>query len=196
VLELLGCDLLEYLRESSEQLLLIESLILIRDILRAVSTVHSKGYVHGDIKPENFAFTTIETLDGVMVDKDDVNVKLLDFDNSRLASDRTKSDRATPPFLAPEACRELILTRETDMWAVGVVCYLLLSGNALIEPQASLEDVNRIFEDSTFPAAALEKLSGRIPDDLLDLLSRLLSRDPQERPTAEDALKIVLNLLS
>lgn len=82
--------------------------------------LHSKKIAHRDIKPENVLFVSNDSLD----------VKLLDFGNSRKMGENQGMNGVygTAFYVAPEVHAGKY-TEKCDMWSVGVILYMLLSGN-------------------------------------------------------------------
>ena len=96
------------------------SATIIRQILSAVSYLHSKKIAHRDIKPENILFESNDAL----------NVKLLDFGNSRQMgeNDAMHGVYGTAFYVAPEVNKG-DYDEKCDVWSIGVILYMLLSGN-------------------------------------------------------------------
>jgi serine/threonine protein kinase len=174
---------------------------LFLDVLSAVGQSHSNLIVHRDIKPAN-----------VLV-RDDGQVKLLDFGIAKLLSDSDdpaaptrltlEGDKAlTPRFAAPEQIMSGSITTATDIYALGVLLYLLLSGrySAGAGPHSATELV-RIIVDLETPkmslsiasagaeaAATAEKraitpdgLQRQLRGDLDTIVGKALKKDPAER---------------
>lgn len=89
-------------------------------MFNALKYIHDKGLIHRDIKPENI----------LLVSRDnDVNLKLADFgfcvDASAVASSQTVG---TPGYVSPEVIEKKPHGPPVDLWAMGVVLYMLLGG--------------------------------------------------------------------
>ncbi len=92
---------------------------IIRQLLSAVTYLHSQGYVHGDIQPNNIFFRT---------ESDDM-IKLVDFGTSRRIADdhHMHGVYGTSYFCAPEVV-EGDYSEKCDVWSIGVLFYILISG--------------------------------------------------------------------
>ena len=94
---------------------------LVKQMLCAVRYIHTKGILHRDLKLENFLFTTNDT---------DAELKMIDFGLSKhFKHGEVQHDAVGTPYtVAPEVIRGNYDER-CDIWAVGVITYLLLSGD-------------------------------------------------------------------
>jgi serine/threonine protein kinase/tetratricopeptide (TPR) repeat protein len=176
---------------------------LFLDVLSAVAEAHSNLIVHRDIKPSN-----------VLV-RNDGQVKLLDFGIAKLLAQ--EGDTAaltaltlegagalTPRFAAPEQVTGGTVTTATDVYALGVLLYLLLTGHhpAGKEAQSPAELVKAITEVEVPKASAAvsgrsevaakrtstpEKLRRQLSGDLDTILGKALKKNPQERYTSVTA---------
>jgi serine/threonine protein kinase len=176
-----------------------EARALIQKILGAVSYLHSQHITHGDIKPENLKYES----------EDSNEVKLLDFGFARLVDkpeDNTGNQAGTLAYEAPEVLAGGSTSFAADMWAFGVMAYIMLCGYPPFfsnsEYERDHDSLGRypfwvFFNDDT-PYLRNSVMKGRfafpdeswanITDEAKDFISRLLKVDPSERLTAEQAL--------
>ncbi|KAF1329625.1 Camk protein kinase, partial [Globisporangium splendens] len=154
-----------------------------REIGGALGFLHRHGIVHKDIKPENI----------LMSSRDQTNpsnfVKLADFGSAGPASmDNKLDDVGTSAYLPPELLQSGICTTACDMWALGCVLYIVLSGSHPfdLDGTATDEEVEERIKNSpvTFDFAAWDNVSS----DAKDLISKLLTKDPGQRLTADQLL--------
>jgi hypothetical protein len=143
---------------------------LICQVARALAAAHANGLVHRDVKPSN-----------LMVTEDDT-VKVTDFGIAR-AVDHAATTRigfvtGTAQYLSPEQAGGASASPASDMYALGVVAYECLVGCRPFDgdPLAVL----RAHCESPVP-----ELPRHLPADLRRLVLRLLAKDPDRRPTAE-----------
>ncbi|XP_050816396.1 serine/threonine-protein kinase D3-like isoform X1 [Gopherus flavomarginatus] len=141
VMERLHGDMLEMIL-SSENGRLPEPLakFLTAQILSALHHLHTQNIVHCDLKPENVLLASDEPYP---------QVKLCDFGFARIIDESSfrRSVVGTPAYLAPEVLRQHGYNRALDMWAVGVIIYVSLSGTF---PFNEEEDVNDQIQNAAF----------------------------------------------
>ncbi|CAL8111585.1 unnamed protein product [Orchesella dallaii] len=177
VMEKLKGDMLEMIL-SSEKGRLSERITkyLITQILIALKHLHSKNIVHCDLKPENVLLSS---------DSDFPQVKLCDFGFARIIGEKSfrRSVVGTPAYLAPEVLRNKGYNRSLDMWSVGVIIYVSLSGTF---PFNEDEDINDQIQNAAFmyPPNPWKEISS----EAIDLISNLLQVKQRKRFTVDKSL--------
>eukprot|EP00927_Polykrikos_kofoidii_P062402 TRINITY_DN57215_c0_g1_i1.p1 TRINITY_DN57215_c0_g1~~TRINITY_DN57215_c0_g1_i1.p1 ORF type:complete len:374 (-),score=47.91 TRINITY_DN57215_c0_g1_i1:124-1245(-) len=153
----------------------------IRNLLAGVAYVHSKRIMHRDMKPENI----------LLVSRDnDTNVKVSDFGLAKISRDSKKLPRSTTIcgsdfYLAPELIMQEEYGREIDIWAIGVITYITLSGSLPFYNSVLHKLYRKIVErDLGFSEPSWKQVSKGAQDFIL----RVLQIRPGDRLTAADAL--------
>jgi len=158
-----------------------ECIRLVEEMLSAVRYLHSKGIIHRDLKLENFVFST---------NSDDSEVKMIDFglskhfENGELHHDAV----GTPYTVAPEVIRGSYDER-CDVWAIGVMAYLLLSGEPPFGGCRNGDSARTIARNIMHGAVCFRptKKWMNISWTAREFISSLLVKDPNSRPTATEA---------
>jgi len=146
-----------------------------RDIVLGLEYCHFKKIIHRDIKPDNLLLTANDS------------VKISDFGISYMfhesQDDATISNKnASPMFSPPEACSPdtpYIKGKAVDIWSLGITLYSLVHGYCPFEDANIISLCKKIEEDPVV-------YSPNISDDLRDLLSKMLQKDPEKRITIPD----------
>lgn len=183
VMEKLKGDMLEMILHHTDKLTgevgrLSERItkFLIYQILNALKYLHQKCIVHCDLKPENVLLTS---------SSDYPQVKLCDFGFARIIGETTfrRSIVGTPAYLAPEVLRNKGYNRSLDMWSVGVIIYVSLSGTF---PFNEEEDINDQIENAAFmyPVNPWSTISKQA----IHLIQNLLKVKRQYRYTVDKSL--------
>jgi hypothetical protein len=149
-------------------------------LLLAIEYIHRKGIVHRDLKPANCLLSVAG----------DVELKLADFGFSVMVGKDAclKSFCGTTTYMAPEILLDMNYGRPVDMWAVGVIAYVLLSGTYPFPGSSNSEVVDKITQlKYEFP----EAVWGGVSLGARDFISKLLVYDQTKRLTAHDALRHV-----
>ncbi|GAB4823735.1 hypothetical protein N2152v2_010781 [Parachlorella kessleri] len=160
---------------------------LVKEVLRTVAVCHSKGVLMRDIKPHNFIFASEE---------EGAPLKAIDFGISvRCKQGQYLKERAGSRIvMAPEVVRQRY-TLSADLWSVGIMAYVLLTGRLPYpfwqklyvrgEPVTGKEmDLEILRAPLDFESAPWDAVSG----EAKAFVQSLLQRDPDLRPTAEEAL--------
>lgn len=152
---------------------------IVKQILSALTYIHHNGIGHRDLKPENLLCST---------SKGDV-VKIADFGLSKDFSDgktAMKTCCGSPSYVAPEVLEGLTYDHECDIWSLGVITYVLLSGCLPFFGDTQDELFQKIMNcDYTFNYACFRVIS----DEAKDFIRKCLVIDPHKRWKAEDLMK-------
>jgi serine/threonine protein kinase len=161
-------------------LTLRESVSVVLRIAEVLAAVHSRGIVHRDIKPSNIMF-----LDGTLE-----QVKLLDFGIARpvgpSSMTRTGVVIGTPGFMSPEQARGAWdVDARADVFSLGCVLYTCLCGRPPFASSRMLANLTAILFLDPVPVSVQ---CPEAPDALVDLLARMLAKDPSRRPAGAAAV--------
>jgi len=140
-------------------------------LARVLAHAHQRGITHRDIKPAN---VRIDLASGLL--------KLMDFGVARLEDvDRTATGLflGTPAYMAPEQLAGATATPASDLYALGVLLYELLTGHRPHEASHLGEFLRRV---ATQDAPSIREHRPELPQELAQTLARLLDRDPLRRP--------------
>jgi beta-lactam-binding protein with PASTA domain/predicted Ser/Thr protein kinase len=144
-------------------------------ILKAARFAHRRGIVHRDLKPHN-----------VMVDDED-RVKVTDFGIARAgASDMTEtgSIMGTAQYLSPEQAQGHAVSQSSDLYAVGVILFELLTGQVPFDADSAVSIALKHVSEAP-PAPSLFDPS--VPPALEAVVLWALEKDPAQRPADADA---------
>ncbi|MBL8922083.1 MAG: serine/threonine protein kinase [Myxococcaceae bacterium] len=170
----------------------VRALTLIDEVLDALSAAHRAGVVHRDIKPANVFLLTQSN--GTTV------VKLVDFGLARhsgvggltRAGAKTSLMAGTPEYFSPEQARGLAATPRSDLYAVGVMSFELLSGQLPFKDTGITELLDA---HQRKPAPRLSSVAGGIPDAVDAFVASLLEKDPERRPASADIARATVQRL-
>uniref|UniRef100_A0A8C0IMG3 Protein kinase domain-containing protein n=1 Tax=Chelonoidis abingdonii TaxID=106734 RepID=A0A8C0IMG3_CHEAB len=154
------------------------SIQYMRQILEGIQYVHRQSIVHLDLKPENI----------VCVSMSSHWIKIIDFGLARRLGERegpVKVMHGTAEFMAPEVIAFEPVGFTTDMWSIGVICYILLSGDSPFQGNSDMETLHNVtaaqweFDEETF---------SEISQEAKDFISQLLQKDSRRRLPSDQAL--------
>ena len=154
-----------------------DCVLFMRQICEAVGYMHEKYIVHLDLKPENILCKS----------KDSHLIKIIDFGLTKKLKpgEDVRILFGTPEFVSPEVISYEPVSTTSDMWSVGVICYVLLSGlspfmgDSDVETFANISGINYDFDDEAFDS---------ISDEAKDFISKLLVKFQNKRLTAAQCL--------
>ncbi len=168
---------LESLLEQSERLKPLRAIEIIRACTEALQHSHAVGVIHRDIKPANIMIA------------DNGNIKLMDFgiakvlDATRMTA--TQSVLGTVEFMSPEQSQGRHLDARSDLYSLGVVFYLCLTGRLPISGSNPSEIVIKLKTHQI--EAPLEWLPD-MSKNLSDLVMKMLEKEPDHRPESAQEL--------
>ncbi|CAD8178920.1 unnamed protein product [Paramecium octaurelia] len=148
-----------------------------KQILSAVSYCHQKGIVHRDLKPENILFDQKHS---------QASIKIIDFGASAKLQNCEKLQKriGTPFYVAPEVL-EANYDEKCDIWSLGVILYILLSGYPPFMGANEQEVLIKVKKgEYSFDPTDW----GKVTNSGKDLIRRMLMYNPANRISAADAL--------
>ncbi len=145
-------------------------------VLAALGKVHAAGVVHRDIKSSN-----------IMIDEDRRAI-LMDFGLAKPRHDRSVTTGhtliGTPEYMAPELAEGQDASFRSDIYALGVVLYEMLTGHVPFRGQSAIATLRQQVES---PTPSLTGIVADLPAELDAILSRTMAKKPEERyPTTRD----------
>eukprot|EP01060_Flectonema_neradi_P031949 TRINITY_DN4982_c0_g1_i2.p1 TRINITY_DN4982_c0_g1~~TRINITY_DN4982_c0_g1_i2.p1 ORF type:complete len:675 (+),score=140.45 TRINITY_DN4982_c0_g1_i2:242-2026(+) len=168
-------DLEKLLEQRTEPFNYQEIMSFFVEICSAVEYLHCRNILHRDLKAANIFLTA------------DGHVKLGDFGIARLLSthgnQHAETMVGTPFYFSPELCEAKPYDSKSDIWALGVILYQLVSLKRPFEATNIMALVNSIMND--VPKA----LPRGTPHELSALVRELLSKDPRHRPDITELMR-------
>lgn len=150
----------------------------VRQIVEGAAFMHTKNVIHLDLKPENILCLT----------KTGNQIKIIDFGMARVYDPKKKLQIlfGTPEFVAPEVVNFDPITCLSDMWSIGVICYVLLSGLSPFMGDTDVVTLGNVtvgrydFKDKTFDS---------VSEEAKNFIRKLLTTDTAQRLSAQQALQ-------
>ncbi len=176
-----GCDLGELLLVE-RQLAIGDAVDYVLQALQGLAHAHTLGVIHRDLKPANLFLD--HQNDGSAI------IKILDFGIAKLQatspddpvsiSRMTQHGQAvgTPMYMSPEHVRNEVVDHRTDIWAIGVVLYELLTGQTPFEAEGIGETFGAVLSRKAAPARSLR---ADIPEALDAAIAKCLERNLDDR---------------
>ncbi len=156
-----------------------QAIDIANQILSGLVQAHAKEIIHRDIKPANILITN------------DHQVKIVDFGLAKLAGKTLLTKEGTTlgtvSYMSPEQTQGTEVDHRTDLWALGVVLFEMLTGDRPFKGDYEQAVVYSILNDAP---VSIKKLNPNIPPELQRIVSRSLQKDPNSRySSAMDMLK-------
>lgn len=145
-------------------------------VAQGLEALHAAGVVHGDLKPSNLLLLPPREGEALPA-----GVRLVDFGLASLLGRDTQGHRGTFGFAAPEVVRGAAPSVASDLYGLGALLYTLARGPERREDPTGVSAAARRQQVSPPPAATLEEKG--LAGPLVQLVLRLMSPSPEERPT-------------
>ncbi|MEJ7596677.1 MAG: serine/threonine-protein kinase [Kofleriaceae bacterium] len=168
---------------------------LVRQLCSGLEHAHGHGLVHRDFKPDNIIVEHAHDLERE-------RVRIVDFGISTLRDEATSQGErlttvglvlGTPRYMAPEHVTGQAIDHRIDLFALGVVCYEMLTGRAPFDGDGVEVARANLLEEVP---AMRDRAPGIAVDPLLEAFTRrLLAKDPDHRPPSAFSAKLLLDLI-
>ncbi|NXE57828.1 MYLK2 kinase, partial [Casuarius casuarius] len=173
-----GGELFERIVDDDYHLTEVDCMVFVRQICEGIRFMHHMRVLHLDLKPENILCVAAT---GHMV-------KIIDFGLARRYNPREKLkvNFGTPEFLSPEVVSYEQVSYSTDMWSMGVITYMLLSGLSPFLGDNDTETLNNVlaaewyFDEETFES---------VSEEAKDFVSNLIIKEKSARMSAGQCLQ-------
>ena len=165
-----GITLRELLREQ-KRLTLPQTITIMDAILSGLSAAHRAGIVHRDVKPENVLLA------------EDGRIKIGDFGLARATSANTATGQmllGTIAYLAPELVTRGTADARSDIYALGIMLYEMLSGE---QPYKGEQPMQIAYQHATHSVPRPSVKNAGVPEQLDELVLWATERSPEDRPT-------------
>ncbi len=199
VMQYVGGGTLNGLLKSGQRLSAALATSYALQVARALSHAHSQGVIHRDIKPSNM----------LLDEKDPSHLLLSDFGIAKLLSSTSASEQSlpglpssltttggiigTPEYMAPEQAQGTTVDTRTDIYALGVVIYVLLTGQP---PFRSTTPLGMLYQQVHATPPPIREINPGVPPLLVQAVAKALAKLPEERwQTAGDFADTLERLL-
>ncbi|MGY0836593.1 protein kinase domain-containing protein [Aerococcus urinaeequi] len=172
-----GLDLKAYIRENHPiPVDIIQNLMI--QILSGVQAAHNIGIVHRDLKPQN-----------IMVNHDGT-IKIMDFGIAMVTSEtsitQTNSIIGSVHYLSPEQARGSMATSLSDIYALGVVLFEMLTGRVPFDGESAVSIALKHFQE---PLPPIEAYRDDVPQSLMNVVAKATAKEPSARyQTAQEMI--------
>lgn len=173
-----GLDIFERINTSAFELNEREIVSYVRQVCEALEFLHSHNIGHFDIRPENIIYQTRRSS----------TIKIIEFGQAHQLKpgDNFRLLFTAPEYYAPEVHQHDVVSTATDMWSLGTLVYVLLSGINPFLAETNQQVIENIMNaEYTFDEEAFQEIS----TEAMDFVDRLLVKERKSRMTASEALQ-------
>ena len=168
------------------------ALAITEQTLRALSSAHSAGIVHRDVKPENVMLTS--RIPPVSIfERPEIHAKVADFGLARAVtsvSPTTGQAMGTVTYMAPEVITTGVAEAPADVYAVGIMLYEFLTGELPFQAETPIATAYMHINE---PMPHVAEQADWIPASLDSFIALLTAKDASQRPAnGEEALRELL----
>ena len=176
-----GGRLTDYMKEKKFNFTEKRAAELIYEIAVGVKYLHKYGIIHRDLKPDNIMLTEAN---------DKGHIKIMDFGLSKILGkkEKTSDGFGTLTFVSPEVLIRKPYNKEIDIWSIGVILYLMLSGDLPFDDEEDDEQKiakSIVFNEVEFP----QQKFGNKSKEVIDLIKRCLTKEPKDRIKVDEIIK-------
>jgi serine/threonine protein kinase len=202
VMEYLQGEPLDGVLQRERRLDLLRAITILNQMAGALGAAHTKGIVHRDLKPENVMLTRREgrrELVRQITDESGLHmiterekafdfVKLLDFGVAKVRDPDATEGRVTqqgvvfgtPEYMAPETARIGVSDPRTDVYALGVIFYEMLTGTVPFVGETAVDVMLKVVSEAVIPPRTRAP-TAEITPEAEHLIMKALSKDPRQR---------------
>ena len=175
-----GGDLFSYIEKRGFRLPETRAAEIIHKLSTAVFFLHEYGVVHRDLKPENILMTD---------NSSNADIRLVDFGLGKIIG---PGEMCTDPFgtfsyVAPEVLKEKPYSFKVDLFAIGIIAYLLVAGFLPFDHETSEKEIARqtVYEPTPFPSSVWKNIS----NEARLFVDNLLQKNPDKRMGIQEVLQ-------
>ena len=175
-----GGDLFSYIEKRGFRLPETRAAEIIHKLSTAVFFLHEYGVVHRDLKPENILMTD---------NSPNADIRLVDFGLGKIIG---PGEMCTDPFgtfsyVAPEVLKERPYSFKVDLFAIGIIAYLLVAGFLPFDHETSEKEIARqtVYEPTPFPTSVWKNIS----NEARAFVDNLLQKNPEKRMGIQEVLQ-------
>jgi len=164
-----------------------EAMPIIEQCLAGIGAAHKRGLIHRDIKPGN-----------VLLDRHSRRALVTDFGVVKAVQTETQitvtgTIMGTADYISPEQARGLEVDCRTDLYAMGVLIYQMLSGKLPFDAKSA---TSMMFQHAYEPPPRLSEAAPEVPEQLATVVMKLIAKKPENRYQSADEVLCELHNIS